>query len=195
MEISEAISKRRSIRRFKPEPIPKELIEQVLEAGTLAPSGKNAQPWEFIVLEGEDKDQIAEFMIKGAEQPEVMGYNTSTAGHTAKVILRAQILIMVYNFRQKRADEFTPLKKPVWSMDIQSIGAAVQNMLLTAVDLGLGGLWICDVFAAREEISDWLGRDDELVAAVALGWPDQEPAQRPRKPWQQLTHWGRNRQG
>lgn len=195
MEISEAISKRRSIRRFKPEPIPKELIEQVLEAGTLAPSGKNAQPWEFIVLEGEDKDQIAEFMIKGAEQPEVMGYSTSTAGHTAKVILRAQILIMVYNSRQKRADEFTPLKKPVWSMDIQSIGAAVQNMLLTAVDLGLGGLWICDVFAAQEEISDWLGRDDELVAAVALGWPDQEPAQRPRKPWQQLTHWGRNRQG
>mgnify|MGYP001497952159 CR=1 FL=1 len=192
MKIGEAISKRRSIRRYKPEPIPNELIEQVLEAATLAPSGKNAQPWEFIILEGEDKDNIAEFMTKSAEQPEVKGFSTRTAENSAKVILRAQVVIMVYNSRQKRADEVTPLRKSVWSMDIQSVGAAIQNMLLKAVELGLGSLWICDVFVAEEQISNWLGRTDELVATVALGWPDEEPAPRPRKSWQQLTHWGRN---
>lgn len=56
MDISQAISQRRSIRRFEDKPVPRELIEKILYAATLAPSGKNAQPWRFIVLEGKKKD-------------------------------------------------------------------------------------------------------------------------------------------
>ena len=171
--------------------MPRELIGQVLEAATLAPSGKNAQPWEFIVLEGVDKEKIAALMIAGAEQLEASGYKSGSARNSAQIVQNAQAVIMVYNPRQKRDVKLTPLRRIMWSVDTQSVGAAIQNLLLKAVELGLGSLWICDVFVAEEQISAWLGRKDELLAAVALGWPDEDPAPRTRKPWQQVTRWGR----
>lgn len=193
MKIGEAIAQRRSIRKYKPVPVPRELIGQVLEAATLAPSGKNAQPWVFIVLEGEEKEKIAELMVSGAEQAATMGINSGSCKNSAGIIRQAPVVIMVYNSRQKRDAKPTPLRRVMWSVETQSIGAAIQNLLLKALELGLGSLWICDIFFAADQISDWLGREDELIAAVALGWPDEEPAPRPRQPWQQVTRWGRNR--
>lgn len=190
MKTGEAISARRSIRKYKEEPVPRELIEQVLEAATLAPSGKNAQPWEFIVLEGADKDKLADLMIDGAEYVEKMGYNSGSAKNSARIIKEAHTAIMIYNPRHKPGEEQTEFHKIMWSVDTQSVGAAIQNMLLKATELGLGSLWICDVFFAQESINVWLKRDDEMIAAVALGWPDENPAPRPRKPWQEITHWG-----
>jgi nitroreductase len=55
-------------------------------------------------------------------------------------------------------------------------------MLLAARDLGIGSLWICDVFYAYEKLRDWLGEEGEMIAAVCLGYPDEEPDARPRKP-------------
>lgn len=191
MKIGEAIAVRRSIRKFKSEPVPRDLIEQVLEAATQAPSGKNAQPWEFIVLEGADKDKIARLMISGAEQVEARGFSSGSAKNSAGIIEQAQIVIMVYNPRSKKEAKLTPIRRVMWSVDTQSVGAAIQNLLLKAVELGLGSLWICDVFFAEEQINTWLDREDELIAAIALGWPDEEPLPRPRKPWQQVTQWGR----
>jgi nitroreductase len=57
MEFWQAITERKSIRIFKPDPVPRELIEKVLEAGMLAPSSANMQPWEFVVICGEEKDK------------------------------------------------------------------------------------------------------------------------------------------
>lgn len=190
MQIGEAISLRRSIRKFKTDPLPRELVEQILEAATLAPSGKNGQPWEFIVLEGSDKDKLADLMISGAEQVEAMGYNSGSSKNTARVIKEAPVTVMVFNPRQiKQNSGSEDFNRIWWTVDTQSVGAAIQNMLLKAVELELGSLWICDVFVAEEQISAWLGREDEMMAAVALGWPDENPAPRPRKPWQQVTQW------
>ena len=86
MKVGEAMSKRRSIRKFKAEPVPRRLVEEMLEAATLAPSGKNAQPWEFIVLEGEEKDEIADLVIAGAAKVEEMGYNSGSARNSARII-------------------------------------------------------------------------------------------------------------
>ncbi len=74
-------------------------------------------------------------------------------------------------------------------VDIQSIGAAIQNMLLAALDRGLGTLWICDVFYAQEELCEWLGERHLLVAAVSLGYPDEAPGPRPRKSVDEVTTW------
>jgi len=189
MKVGEAISKRRSIRKFKPEPIPRVMVEEVLEAAILAPSGKNAQPWEFIVLEGAAKDQLADLVIAGCAHVEEMGYNSGSARNSARIIKEAHTLIMVYNPRQEASGALAGMEKIMWSVDTQSVGAAIQNMLLKATELGLGSLWICDVFYAREEISAWLGRGDEMIAAVALGWPGEDPSPRPRKPWQQISQW------
>lgn len=189
MKLSEAILKRKSIRAYESRPVPREMIEQVLEAATLAPSGKNAQPWEFIVLEGPAKEKLADLIIAGAEQVEAMGYSSGSAKNSARIIIEAPMAVMVYNPRQKQGAEQTEFQRIMWSVDTQSVGAAIQNMLLKATELGLGSLWICDVFFAREQISAWLGRDDEMIAAVTLGWPAEEPAARPRKPWQEITRW------
>ncbi len=77
----------------------------------------------------------------------------------------------------------------IWDVvDIQSIGAAIQNMLLAAQDLGLGSLWICDVFVAYEEFCEWLGEKGEMIAAVSFGYAAESPAARPRKPFNDLVN-------
>ena len=62
-------------------------------------------------------------------------------------------------------------------------------MLLAAQDLGLGSLWICDVFYVYKELCDWLGETGQLIAAVSLGYPDESPGARPRAPVGELTRW------
>jgi len=74
-------------------------------------------------------------------------------------------------------------------VDTQSIGAAIQNMLLRAEELGLGTLWIYDVFFAEQPINELLGRTDEMVAAISIGYADESPAARPRKPLYEISTW------
>jgi nitroreductase len=82
------------------------------------------------------------------------------------------------------------LEHPIYNApDIQSVGGMVQTMLLAAQDLGLGSLWICDILYAYPAIREWLGRREELVTAVSLGYADESPAARPRTPSQELTVW------
>jgi nitroreductase len=75
-------------------------------------------------------------------------------------------------------------------VNVQSVGAAIQNMLLAAQDLGLGSLWIADVFYAYGKLCSWLGKEGQMmVAAVSFGYPDENPDARPRKPVSDVTHW------
>jgi len=74
-------------------------------------------------------------------------------------------------------------------VDTQSVGAAIQNMLLAAQAEGVGTLWICDVFIAYDVLCDWLGERGELIAAISLGYADEAPAARPRKPLSDVTVW------
>jgi nitroreductase len=60
-------------------------------------------------------------------------------------------------------------------------------MLLKAIDLGLGTLWICDVFFGYEELCEWLGEKGQMIAAVSVGYPDSSPPARPRKPVEAVT--------
>ena len=71
----------------------------------------------------------------------------------------------------------------------QSIGAAIQNMSLVAVELGLGSLWICNTFFAQRELNEWLNTDGELFAALAVGYAAEEPLPRPRKPISETVEW------
>jgi len=188
VELTQAINSRRSIRKFKDDPIPKENIEKIIAAGTLAPSGKNKQPWKFYVIQGEKRRELVTEMQKGMKRLENMGIRTGSARHSLEVMAQAPVTIFVFNPTSKH-----PLLKrdtlETYSdvVDIQSIGAAIQNMLLTAVDLGLGSLWICDVFFGYEELCDWLGEKGQMIAAVTFGYPDQSPAPRPRKNVSEVT--------
>ncbi len=189
MQVTEAIEARRSIRKFLDKPVATELIEQILQAATLAPSGKNRQPWNFVVAQGDKKEQLISAMATGVEKMKAMGLPVGSAEWTMKSMRQSQVVILVYNPDWEWADDRNEVNHYGYSVDTQSVGAAIQNMLLQAEDLGLGTLWICDVFFAEQEINAFVGRNDELVAAVSIGYKGEEPAARPRKPWQELTTW------
>lgn len=185
----EAISMRRSIRKYKSDPVSQEDIEKVLRAATLAPSAKNSQPWKFLVYRGDSKEKILDEMEKGLIRerdgrsllPESR-YGLPDAFHTLRIMRQAPVLIMVLN-----TDGFSPYE-PITTddrvseiCDSLSIGAAIQNMLLTATEMGLGTLWIANTCFAYEELVEFIGTEHQLAGAVSLGFPDEMPKARPRK--------------
>ena len=157
MDIIEDIRSRRSVRKFTPEPVSDELIDRILEAGRWAPSGLNNQPWRFAVVK--DRGLITEI---------------SRLTHYGKVVRGARVLIPVFIDTEKIYHR---------EKDIQGIGACLQNMLLEIHSLGLGAVWLGEIIRSNLPIKQLLGlgNDLELMAVIALGWPDEKPRTTKRK--------------
>lgn len=191
-----AIQNRRSIRRFSQKPLPRAIIQEVLEAGRLAPSSKNRQPWRFIVTAGEEKERLLAAMLRGLEResrapllPQSAPYRPG-AEHTLGIMGQAPVNIYVMNpLGASLHQPLTPEERVYEICNAQSLGAALENMSLAAWELGLGSLWICDTFFAYQELLDCLGAPGELFAALALGWPEESPGPRPRKELSRLVEW------
>lgn len=189
MQTLDAIRARRSIRRFKPDPIPRETIEELLDLTVQAPSAKNGQPWRFVVLEGDAKQHLVGLMRDAVARFKARGMDTGSCEWTAKAMERAPVTIVIYD---AELPEGIPAEAEAdyRFVMLQSIGGAIQTLLLAAQDMGLGSLWICDVLYAVDEVNAWLGREGQvLVAAVTLGYADESPGPRPRTPWQAVTAW------
>jgi len=156
MEFMDVVSKRRSIRKYKADPVPKEDIEYVLEAARLAPSWKNSQCWKFIV--------VTDPVVK--EELAKAGNNWIAS---APVIITAC------------ADPSKPGTKGDQGYYMVDMGIAMEHLILAATDRGLGTCWIG---AFDEEIAkSALGVPENIrvVASTPLGYPDQESAPRPRR--------------
>lgn len=184
MDTIKVIEERRSIRKFQNKKIPKEIIEKLLELATKAPSGKNRQPWRFVVLQENKKDELVEIMNKRISFLKKQGENIGSCEVSINSINEASAAILVFNAFSNLEEDYNRYRLLT---DVQSIGAAVQTMILAAQNFGLGTLWICDIFYCENEIRDWLKRKDELVAAVVIGHPDQSPYPRPRKSSEEVT--------
>lgn len=188
------IKNRRSIRKYAATPVPKALLERILQAGILAPSSKNRQPWKFIVTTGTSKDEACKVMEKGIHRekkspfiPESRPY-IAGAEHTLQIMRQAPALIFIVNELAAPFDKMLTMDERVSEIcNAQSIGAAIENMTLTATELGLGSLWICDTFFAQRELSDWL--NGELYAVLAVGYAEESPAARPRKNPEEVIEW------
>lgn len=189
MNTMEAIYQRRSIRKFKPDPVSKELMEKLLDAATKAPSGMNRQPWRFIVLEGAKKEGLVEIYRKEISKWKKLSKRVGAAEVTGEIIRDAPVLILVFNTRNKAKGLIRFFSNVMDVMDIQSIGGSIQTMLLAAQEFGLGTLWIGNTFFAMKKISKYVNKNEELVAAVAVGYPDETPKPRPRKDWSEVTEW------
>jgi predicted transcriptional regulator YdeE/nitroreductase len=186
----EAIAGRRSIRRFKGEPIPDEALQAILTAGIQAPSAKNRQPWQFVVISGEKRAEMVSVMREGIAKIKARGEDPGSAEWTADVMEQAPVTVFVFNpegLRPWLAHSIDQMFQAL--VNTQSIGAAIQNMTLAALDLGLGSLWICDVLYAYDELCQWLGEEGQMVAALSLGYADESPPARPRKPASEVTRW------
>ncbi len=189
METLNAINERRSIRIFKKDAVPDELIQKLLEAAVMAPSGENRQPWRFVVLQNDKKNEFVQLLTDVYQKLNEKGIKTGTFKRTIGCIRRANVFILVFNAYSGNKDICKDNDSFKWLVDIQSIGGAIQTILLMANELALGSLWVCDVFYAAQEICSWLKREDELVGGVCLGYADESPNLRPRMQWNEVTIW------
>jgi nitroreductase len=188
MNTLNAIAARRSIRKFKDTAVEEEKLQAILLAATQAPSGKNRQPWRFVVVKGDKRSDMVRIMREGIANSKTRGDDPGSSEWTAKVMQQAPVTVFIFNpqgLRPWAAHSTGQMFDDV--VDIQSIGASIQNMLLAAQDQGIGSLWICDVSYAYEELCAWLGEQGEMIAAVALGYADEAPAARPRKPLSEIV--------
>ncbi|SPQ01322.1 Nitroreductase [Candidatus Sulfobium mesophilum] len=163
MDILETIKSRRSIRKFENVQVPEELLEKILEAGRWAPSGLNNQPWRFAV--------ISDVSIR-----EMFSQLT----HYSRIVASSQILIAVFLDTAVSYDR---------TKDVQAVGACIQNMLLEAHALGLGGVWLGEILRSSEQINKILGLSNnlELMAVIALGYPAESPKNSQRKELKNLV--------
>lgn len=190
MDVMQAINNRRSIRKFKSEPISKEIIRAILDAGIKAPSGKNRQPWEFVVVTEEKRAEMIRVMREGIRIFRERFGDTGSSEYTLAVMEQAPVTIFVFNpYGTYPWQEKTVFQQSVETVDIQSAGAAIQNMILAAESFGIGTLWICDVFHAYESLCEWLNKDCQMVAALSLGYANENPPMRPRKNIDEVTVW------
>jgi nitroreductase len=157
MSVYELIKKRRSIRRFLPKQIPYEILQTIVDAGRLAPSGSNLQPLEFIVVD--DPELVASVFDHtrwaGYLPPEI---GPPPAGQ------RPEAFVVVLCNRQKSS---------TWTE--HDAGAAIENMILVALDEGIGSCLLGSI--AREEIKRILSIPEhcDIDSVLALGYPNEEP--------------------
>ena len=190
-----AIFERRSIRKFKDLEVSDELIRKVIKAGAEAPSAKNRQPWKYIVFKGQAREEMLNVMDMGLDMalaepslPEQGKAGVMDAKNTLRIMRGAPVIILVLN-----TNGVSPFGKPldIFShiteiCDSMSCGASIENVLLAATDEGLGSLWIANTFYAHEPLRAYLKTDKQLIAAIALGYPDEDPVKRPRKDFEDI---------
>ena len=192
MKLLEAIQSRRSIRKFKPDPIPEDYINELIEAGRLAPSGTNLQPARYVVIKSDEaKAKLKECTSLPfvAAAPVIIACCVDTQSVVATRDRVTQL-------REAGAFAGTPLdkedetsySKKRKNMDASAIKSylnlnvaiAIDHITLRAVDLGLGSCWV--MMFDKEKVSSLLGLDEryEVVALLPIGYPDQSPSPRPR---------------
>lgn len=192
-----AIYNRRSIRKFIDKPISEKDIIDIIQSAAKAPSSKNKQPWKYIVIQGNTKEEMLKVFRQGIEReenesallPKSKQY-VASAKYTIDIMAEAPAIIFVINSLGKSIlSELTPEERVSEICNIQSIGASIQNMLLAATEKGIGSLWICDIFFAYSELCKWLNSDGQLIAAIAFGYPNEFPKERPRKKLDGILEW------
>jgi nitroreductase len=146
-QVIEAIRARRSVRQFTGEAVSDEVVNEVLESGSWAPSGKNNQPWQFAVI----RDRI-------------LKESMASLTHSGSIIREAAVCIAIFLDHSRVYDR---------TKDIQAVGACIQNMLLTVHSLGLGGVWLGEILKNKDKVKELLngGKELELMAVVAIGYP------------------------
>ncbi|WP_053956506.1 nitroreductase family protein [Inediibacterium massiliense] len=200
------IYKRHSVRKFKDVSVPIEDIHKIIEAATFAPSGKNIQNWRFVVISNKEKiKQIANIIEnKNADLATHLENEEEKVKFTkfvkyATFFTKAPVLILVYAgpYEATGLDVLKKIKAPTDEIHdllkrsplIQSVGAAMENIMLSATHLGYGTCWMTSQNYAAKEIEDFVGFKEEgyfLAAMTPLGVPDGEPKSPSRKPIQEV---------
>ena len=195
-ELQVLLRSRRSVRRFRPDPIDPALIRGLLEAARWAPSPHNRQPWRFVVLQEADNRQRlaqamgerlrAERLADGAD-PQAVEADVSRSYARITGAPLAVLLCMTLEQMDRYPD--ARRSRAERRMAVQGVAMAGQNLLLAAHAAGLGGCWICAPLFAPEVVRHALElpEDWDPQGLVVLGWPADSPSERERMPLEQVT--------
>lgn len=188
MSIKDALKQRRSIRKYKTQPVPDALVLEVLEAAGWAPSAHNSQPWRFVVLQNvEVKRELAEQMAEAwVNDLKKEGVNVEEE----KVVERrerfanAPVLILAC-LTMEGLRRFPDKEKQQCERDlaVESLGAGLENLLLAADAAGLGACWYCAPAFCKDAVRKVLKIpvSIEPSALIALGYPAESPSAPSRK--------------
>lgn len=207
MDLSEAIQKRVTIRKWKPMPVEKEKITKVLESGRRAPSWGNVQPWRFIVVQ--DKAKIEELAkVAAGGQPQVGTapvvvvccgvaevFSRKMHRESLKQLIEAGVMDWPEEFLDNvvlESEQFAPYIRGKEVMTIKAgeqIMISVAFMTLEAVNQGLGSCWVGAI--SPKETAEALNLPDDMFVhdLLILGYPDEDPKPRPRKEFDQVVFW------
>ena len=195
--ILDAVRGRRSVRRYLPKEIPPDLVDRVLEAARWAPSPHGRQPWRFAVVTGrETKERLANAM--GEEWRANLQMDGQDPGIVEKRLegsrrrlLDAPVLVLLCLYLEDLdAYPDETRQQSETTMAVQSLGAAAQNALLAAYELGLDAGWMCAPLFCPEKVTEALGLDAALVphALITLGYAEGDPPKRrSRRPLEDLV--------
>jgi nitroreductase len=186
MDVIRAIETRQSMGRVKQDPVPKELVERILESAVHAPNHKITEPWRFHVFAGKGRGELARARAEMARlQSEAEGEEMAAGriSRERKKAFRAPVVIAVIS--EAGRDEVETLE------NYAACAAAVQNMQLTAHSLGLGAMWRTGPVAYHEHMRQFFGlkEGDRIVGYLYVGYPDMGERPRRRKPAREKTVW------
>lgn len=184
MDARECLMTRRSVRKYRNEPLTDELLTEILEPALAAPSAINLQHWHFVVVRSpETMADLKAIMVKVVEKfnpvlRERFARHPETIAETQNFLISlggAPVCVLAFLRKDDYPDEHGA---------IQSVSAAVENLLLSAWDKGVGSCWMSAPQrmgfggALRDRFAPGKG---DFVAAITLGWPDQTPKMPPRR--------------
>ncbi|HVC34713.1 MAG TPA: TIGR03668 family PPOX class F420-dependent oxidoreductase [Chloroflexota bacterium] len=198
LDFDAVVRGRRSVRSYRPEPVPRALVERVLEAARWAPSPHGRTPWRFVVVTRRSvKERLVVAM--GEEWERHLAMDGESTDVIARRKLRSQqrileapvcVILCLYTVDPDRYPD-AGRQAAEATMAVQSLGAAAQNVLLTAYQSGLDGGWICAPLfcpAAVRAALD-LGPDLEPQALLTLGYAARDPVRRERLSLEELIVW------
>ncbi len=200
MDLFDAIKGRKSIRRFKSKPVPDEDVRRIIDAGRLAPSANNTQPWSFLVIKDRAVlknmaaavrdmiDRMIPFAEDGKQAQRFAAYKNTyyTFFEHAPVVIA--VFMEAFDAGTDRLLArmgYSPedVKRLRPSPGLQSVAAAIEHMLLMIHALGYGSCWMTGPLVAQEAFGKLLGygKEKSIVALLPIGMPDEDPPARPRK--------------
>jgi len=180
LTVMETIHGRRSIRKFKPDPVPDELINQMLEAARLAPSSSNRQPWRFqIVKKGALKDRLFKEATFGAEHIAEAPINIVCGSELLTFVKGHKLAPPGSEYFGSDSENWDDIKQFIPDAHL-STAIAVEHMVLAGTALGLGTCWAQRI--RYGQVAKVLGWPRHIVALTLLlvGYPDEDPPPRPR---------------
>ncbi len=158
------IEKRKSVRSFNDKEVSNEDILKILDSARLAPSAKNRQPWRFRILSEYEKEKFISIFEERLKKE-----NSEETGFATIRILKESSKVVLVFMDYKEITNLGLSIEPYYF----SMGAAIQNALLRATELGIGSLWIYDAIAIREELEEMFAEGKMFISTLCFGYEDK----------------------